>query len=290
MNYLNIEFKKHDYLAMFFVVISALIYSVNMNTFVSSANLFPAGFSGIARLSSELIYSIFNFRISFSVFFFLMNISITFFVFTKLGRKFAIFSIIWFTFTTIFTAVLPKFMITDDFLLNSVFGGIINGFAIGIALKNNASSGGTDFIAIYMSIKKNMPMWNYMMGLNAVILIIAGISFGWEKSLYSIIYQYASTQVINSMHNRYKLSNLFIVTEKSDEVAQAFYKTCRHGITKINVEGEHSHKPKIMLFTTINSYQLPAVINAVKNADPKVFITVNRSEKIVGNYYQKPLE
>lgn len=286
----QIEFKKNDYINIFFVIISALIYSVNMNSFVVSANIFPAGFAGISRLFSGILFDYFNINISFSVIFFLMNMSVTFFVFTKLGRKFAIFSIIWFSCTTLFTLILPPFLITDDQLLNAVFGGIINGIAIGIALKNNASSGGTDFIAIYMSIKKNMPMWNYIMGLNVIILILAGFSFGWEKSLYSIIFQYSCIQVINVIHDQYKLSNLFIVTEKSDEVAAAFYKTCRHGITKINAEGEHSHKPKILLFTTINTNQLPEVINAIKKADPKVFITVNHSERIIGNYYQKPLE
>ncbi len=286
----QIEFKKNDYINIFFVIISALIYSVNMNSFVVSANIFPAGFAGISRLFSGILFDYFNINISFSVIFFLMNMSVTFFVFTKLGRKFAIFSIIWFSCTTLFTLILPPFLITDDQLLNAVFGGIINGIAIGIALKNNASSGGTDFIAIYMSIKKNMPMWNYIMGLNVIILILAGFSFGWEKSLYSIIFQYSCIQVINVIHDEYKLSNLFIVTEKSDEVVAAFYKTCRHGITKINAEGEHSHKPKILLFTTINTNQLPEVINAIKKADPKVFITVNHSERIIGNYYQKPLE
>lgn len=290
MKIFNINFNKKDFLTITFVFISAFMYSIAMNSFIKTGNLFPAGYAGIARLLSELLKNYMNTDISFSLIFFALNILTTLFVFKKLGKKFALYSIMWFTLTTILTPIFPRTSITNDMLLISVFGGILNGVSISIALRNNASSGGTDFLAIYMSSKYNMPMFNTVMLLNVVIFLIAGILFGWDKTLYSIIYQFTSTQIINTLHNRYKLSNLFIITEKSDEVCQAFYSTCRHGITKVNAEGEHSKRAKSLLFSTINSYQLNDVIEAIKKVDPNVFISVNQSERIIGNYYQKPLD
>ncbi|MDI9517809.1 MAG: YitT family protein [Erysipelotrichaceae bacterium] len=290
MKIFNINFTKKDIRIVILVLISSFMFSISMNNFIKTGNLYPAGYAGISRLISQILYSYFNIYISFSLIFMTLNVITTIFVFNNLGKKFAIYSIIWYTSSTFFTSVLPSSSITDDLLLISIFGGILNGIAISIALRNNASSGGTDFIAVYMSTKYNKPMFNSMMTLNVCILLIAGYLFGWDKALYSIIYQFTSTQVINSLHNRYKLTNLFIITEKSKEVADAFYATCRHGITKINVEGKHSKRSKTLLFSTINSYQLEDVINAIKKADPSVFISISQSERVIGNYYQKPLE
>ncbi len=175
-------------------------------------------------------------------------------------------------------------------LLIAVFGGLINGAAIGMALRANASSGGTDFIAIALSMKLNRPTWNYMMAANATILIIAGLLYGWNTALYSIIFQYVSTQVVNTIHQRYKLTSLHIITNQPDEVSDAIFRTCRHGITKIRCEGGFTHQEHWLLLTTINAYQSKAVIDAARHADPHVFIEENPMSRIIGNYFQQPLE
>ena len=79
--------------------------------------------------------------------------------------------------------------ITYDTLLISIFGGILGSAAISICLINGASGGGTDFISIYFSEKKGIDAWNYIFLGNVVILTTAGILFGFDKALYSIIYQ-----------------------------------------------------------------------------------------------------
>lgn len=128
------------------------------------------------------------------------------------------------------------------------------------------------------------------MMVNAAILIIAGILFSWEQSLYSIIYQFCSNQTVKTLHKRYKLKSLFIVTEHPEEVSQAIFKTCRHGITKINAEGMYSRVDKSLLYMTANDYQVHDIVRSVKATDPKVFITIMKSDEIVGNYYQVPFD
>ena len=179
---------------------------------------------------------------------------------------------------------------TDDLLLISVFGGVITGVSTGIVLRNNASSGGTDFIAIWLSSVYNKPTWNYIMAFNAVILIEAGLLFGWNQALYSIIYQFVNTQIINIMHQRYKYTRLDIVTNLPDEVCAVIFKTVHHGITKVRCEGAYSGTEHWLLLVTINTYQITEVIRSIKEADPKCFITICNVERIIGNYYQTPLE
>jgi uncharacterized membrane-anchored protein YitT (DUF2179 family) len=272
------------------VILSALVYSTGFVVFVHSGNLFPGGFAGLSRLLSQVFIQYLHIPVSFSVFYFGLNALTTLFVWKKIGHKFIIYSILWYTLTSLFTGILPSHMITNDELLLAVFGGLINGFAIGIALQNNASSGGTDFIAIYFSMKYNMPTWNYLLAANASVLFIAGLLFGWERALYSIIFQFVSTQVVNTMHQRYKVTRIDVVTNMPNEICQAVFHTCRHGITKLPCEGGYTDKPHWLLLITINTYQLKDVLETIHHVDPHAFITLNSVERIIGNYYQKPLE
>ena len=103
-------------------------------------------------------------------------------------------------------------------LLICIFGGIINGFAISLCLRGRATSGGTDFIAVALSERLHVDAWNYVLAGNAVMLVIAGALFGWESALYSIIFQFASTQVVHLLNPRYKRTTLFIITSHPDEL------------------------------------------------------------------------
>ena len=272
------------------IVFSSLIYSCGFNMFVKSGNLFPGGYSGISRLTSMMAEDFLHIGISFSVIYFTMNIITTLIIWRKIGHKFVIFSILWFTLTSIFTSVIPMPQLTEDPLLISVFGGIISGASIGLALQSNASSGGTDFIAIDLSVRLNRPTWNYIFVLNAVVLVIAGGIYGWNQALYSIIFQYVSKELVSSIHQRYKVTRLQVVTDHPDQICSAVFSICRHGITEIACRGAYSKLDHTLLMMTINNYQLKDVLKAVRQADPKAFITENSVEKVVGNYYQKPLE
>lgn len=283
-------FSKRDIPAIIFIILSSALYSIGMNTFVAAGNLFPGGFSGLSRLIVMVLSRYAGISLEFGVIYFALNITLLFFVWRRIGHKFALYSALWFTMTSMFTGMFPKISITEDPLLISVFGGLLGGTAIGIALRNNASSGGTDFIAIYYSMKYNKPTWNYILAGNAVILFFAGLLFGWSQALYSIIYQYVSTQTVSLLHQRYKLTRLDVVTNKPDEICDAVFHTCRHGITKVPVEGGYTDQKHWLLLITINTYQLKDVLDTIKAVDPHVFITLNAVERIVGNYYQKPLE
>lgn len=272
------------------VIFSSFIYSLAINAFVEAGNLFPGGFSGISLLITRAAKQFYGVNIPFSIPYFSLNIIITILVFKYIGKMFVSYSILWYTSTSLFTTILPSFPLTSDILLISVFGGIMCGLALVLALRNNASSGGLDFIAIYAASRFNISTWNYVFLFNSFILVLAGVLFGWTQALYSIIFQFCSTQIINEMHNRYKLKNLYIITTKPEEVCEMIFRSTRHGITKLWGEGAYTHQPKCFLFMTLNAYQVLEVVEAIRVVDPNAFINVATAERIFGNYYQKPLD
>ena len=118
----------------------------------------------------------------------------------------------------LFTDLLPHIDVTNDVVLCAVFGGLLQGFAVCLTLFAGATSGGTDFISIYSAQKTGKDIWNIIFFSNCVVLAIYGFLFEWSYALYSIIFQFANTQVINTFYKRYKKTTLLVITQKPEEV------------------------------------------------------------------------
>ncbi len=272
------------------IIFSAFLSALTINVFVYSGGFFPGGFSGISVLINRSLIQYTGIDIPYGLLYVLMNIFPTILVYKYVGKRFTTFSILQYGLVSFFTLILPVVKLDYDIILITIFGGIFSGISVVLSLMQNASGGGTDFIAIYASNRYRKPIFNYILYANMGILSIAGLLFGWEKALYSIIYQYVSTQVIESRYQRYKFSTLHMITNHPEEVSQAIFKSTRHGITKLQAEGMYSKSEKTMLYMVVNAFEVNDVVSAAKEADPKIFITISKADKIVGNYYLKPME
>ena len=181
------------------ICVAALIMALNIKSFVRTGGLYPGGATGITVLIQEIGRIFWNVELPYTIITVLVNAFPIYIGFRFIGKKFTLYSCVMIFLTGIFTDMIPARIITYDTLLISIFGGMINGFVIALCLRSDATTGGTDFIGIYLSDKKGMDSFNLVLGINIVILSSAGILFGWDKALYSIIFQYASTQVLHAM-------------------------------------------------------------------------------------------
>ncbi|MGB7594359.1 MAG: YitT family protein [Erysipelotrichaceae bacterium] len=282
--------RRKDIQTFLMVVISALVYAFAIKVFVRAGALFPGGFTGVALLFTRYMLDFHGISIPFGVVYALLNLVPTVLVYKYVGKRFALFSVLQYALVSLFTLILPTIMLTGDIFLIAVFGGILGGFGISLALNANASTGGTDFIAIYFSNKTHTETWSYIMYGNMIVILLAGFLFGWDKALYSIVYQFCSTYVVSQRHMRFKLRALNLITDHPDEVSAAIYAISRHGITRIWGEGGYSHQTKCMLYMVVNAFEVDEVVEAARQVDPKVFISISSTERVIGNYTQKPLE
>ena len=266
------ENQKKPYIVIPAVTIAALVMAVNYKTFVTTGGLYPGGVSGLTILLTRLFKSAFGIDLPFSVVNIALNAIPVYIGFRFIG--------------SVFTDLIPAHVVTEDILLISVFGGIINGAAICICLNAGATSGGTDFISVFLSEKSGMDSFNLILGFNAFILSIAGVIFGWDKALYSIIFQYASTAVMRLLYKKYRQSTLFIVTNKPNEVCNAIYELTTHGATILEGEGSYEHCERNVVYSVVSAAQSKKVIKAVKDVDNQAFINEVKTQKIRGNFFQ----
>lgn len=271
------------------IAVSSLIIALNLKSFVQAGDLFPGGFTGLTRLIQRICLDSFSIELPFSPINLLLNAIPAGISFVLVGKRFTLYSCLSIVLTSIFTDLVPSIAITEDTLLICIFGGLINGFAISLCLFVRATSGGTDFIAIALSERKNIDAWNYILCGNVIMLMVAGMLFGWDKALYSILFQYASTQMIRTMDPDGRRSTLLIVAEKEHvEEICALIRQTHHSATLLDGVGMYNGAPCTMIYSVVEDSLVRSLSHQVRQVDPKAFVNVLRTEKVVGKFYRRP--
>ena len=263
---------------------------MNLNTFVEQGKLVPGGFSGLAKLIQRVGLAFFDVKICFTFLNVVFNAIPAVFAYRIVGKKFTILSCVSLLTVSILVDQLPVIPITGDLLLISVFGGIINGLGMSLILNNRASGGGTDFIAMSLSTKYKISTFNYMLLFSAVIILISGAIFGMDIALYSIIYQFCNTQVINTLYKKYKKKTLLIVTDNPAAVSADLMELTNHSSTILKGFGSYSANKKYLLYTVLSDGDVKKMKKRIREQYPDTFVNVINSSDVVGNFYIQPLE
>ncbi len=281
------SFKK-DGMRILTICFSALLMSVNIKTFVQTGNMIPGGATGLTILVQRAFEQFFQLHIPYTLLNFSINAIPIYIGFRYIGKKFTMYSCLMIFLTSIFTDLIPSYVVTYDILLISIFGGIINGVAISQCLKVDATTGGTDFISIYLSQKTGTDSFNIVLLVNIVIISLGGILFGWDSALYSIIFQYVSTQVLHTLYQQYQQQTLFIVTNQPNEVCEAISNVSNHGATIMKGEGSYQGHERSVVYSVVSTHESGRVISAIKEVDKSAFINTIKTEQIKGRFYHKP--
>lgn len=271
------------------VLISSLVQTFAIKTFVQSAGLLSSGFTGVAILIDR-IAALYGGSISTSLALIVLNLPVALLCYRSISPKFTFFSCLQVVCTSFFLKVLSFEPVFNDIVLNVIFGGFIYGLGVVFALKGNASTGGTDFIALYISNKKGKSIWSYVFIFNACILCIFGFLFGWLYAGYSIIFQFISTKTIETFHHRYERLTLQVTTRHAQAVMEQYVKTFRHGISCVDAVGGYSHDKMYLLHTVISSYEEADIVHLIRQVDPQAIINVLRTVNFYGGFYQAPLD
>jgi uncharacterized membrane-anchored protein YitT (DUF2179 family) len=263
------------------VLIGAFLGAISLNFFLIPANVFASGFTGIAQLLATLLQNS-AFPISTGILLFILNIPVAILGWLKVGKSFTIYSIISVGATTLFLEIIPIRHISEDILLNAVFGGVLTAIGVGITLKWGASTGGMDIVAMVLSRMKDRPVGTYFFGLNSLIIITAGYTFDWEKALYTLVALYVSSRVIDVIHTRHEKLTAMIITKKGVDLQKAIHENLVRGITKVPAKGAFTNEDKDLLIIVITRYELYDLEHIIREVDPNAFTNIVNTTGIYG--------
>lgn len=284
---MNMTEKKKRTLRPIVTVLAAVLMAVNIRMFVKVGGLYPGGATGLTVLTQTVCERFFNLNVPYTVVNIAWNAIPVYIGFRYIGKKFTMYSLILILLSSFLVDMIPPLSITYDLLLIAVFGGIINGLVVSMCLCFHTTTGGTDFISIFLSQKYNMDTFNLVLGLNVIILGIAGVLFGWDKALYSIIFQYTSTQVLHAFYRTYQQVSLFIISDHPHEIAGIIHDLTNHGATILDCEGAYTDEQRKMVYSVINANSEHSVIAQIRKIDSHAFINCVRTKEIKGNFHQE---
>lgn len=270
------------------VILSAIIMAFSNNTFIQSSSLLPSGFMGVATLVHMIGQSA-GMNIPASLVLLIINVPVALFCAKHISKRFVLFSLLQILCYSVFQDLFPKYTIFEEPILNVIFGGVVYGLSTAVALRGNASTGGTDFIALYVSNKNGKEIWMQVFLFNVILLAIFGLTFGWEKAGYSILFQFISTRMITTFHTRYKRVTMEIFTKRQDAVVKAYIDRFTHGINVVQGRGGYTGDDTSILLTVTTSYELPEAVALVRAADPDVVINIMKSEQFYGKFNEPKL-
>ena len=279
---------RKDAVRLVVVLLAAFLMAMNINSFVNAGGLYPGGATGISIIIQRIALKYWGISIPYTPVTVLLNAIPVYIGFKYIGKRFTLFSLLMVVANGFFVDFLPDYAVTQDPLLVAVFGGLLNAIAITMCLEVDATSGGTDFISIFLSQKKGIDAFPYILAGNVVILSIAGVLFGLDKALYSMIFQYVTTTALHTLYRTYQQKTLFIITDMPDRVCSMIYSVCGHGATLIDGEGSFAHKNKKIVYSIVSAADTRKIIPKIREIDPNAFINSIRTEEITGNFYMRP--
>ena len=298
---------KHREEILRYVVLAfaSLVMAVDYRTFVEWGGLYPGGAAGLAMLVQRVAQSIvdavgWHATVPFGPINLVLNAIPVWIGFKYVGKKFTLQSLYVIFLSGFLTDLVPVdtiksfippedlAMLQGDPFLMSLFGGIVFGFGIALCLRCNATSGGTDFIAIYLSEKKGQETWNLILAFNACVLLCGGFKFGWTGALYSIVYQFVYLQVIHLMYRTYQYQTLFIVTKEPKRISEAIYRLSHHGATLIDARGAFRDEAKTLVVSVVAADDTTRIYAVCKKIDPAAFMNTMSTSRVIGRFYLRP--
>lgn len=272
------------------VLVAGFLQASIIQIFMRPMNLLSSGFTGVAILIEKITSTFLGFSFSTSLGMLVLNIPVAVLCSKSISKRFTFFSLLEVFAASFFLEVLNWEPLFDDPLLNIIIGGFANGIMVALALRGNASTGGTDFIALFVSNRIGKSIWGYVFIFNAVILVIFGAMFGWEYAGYSILFQFISTKTIDSFYHRYERMTMQITTSMPEEVIAAYITEHRHGLSRVDGIGGYSGRPVSLLHTVVSSYEVQDVAKLMLETDPNAIINTFKSEDFYGKFYLKPID
>ena len=312
--------------SVFLASLGALFYAFGFYCFVTphvvnpelleGSSITTGGIGGISQVITLIlgicgvhIDAQFTFLMQ-SILYFALNIPILIFAYFKIGKRFAIITLVNVGLSSAFIQAFNQVELFKDvarllqeqhqLIARPLFAGVSIGLASALAFKGDVSCGGIDVISYYFAMRKSTSVGKYTATLNSTIIISyslltiinnkgAYVEVAIVNLLFSVIYLFTTTLVVDRINTRNKKTQLQIITENPD-ISSILIANFPHSTTLVEGKGGYSHTTKIIIYMTVSSNEVKNVVALVKRADSKSFVTVTPLIQAYGNFFIRPIK
>lgn len=257
----------------------SIIAAYALESFLIPNTILDGGVTGISIIVSKIT------NLPVSILVLILNIPFVYIGYKNLGRGFlirAVYSMVLFSVSlSVFRYYEP---LTEQMLLATVFGGILLGLGVGLVIHFGGCVDGTESVALVISKKTTLSVGQVVLVFNLVIYSVAGMIFGIDRAMYSLLTYFITFKVIDFVSEGFEqVKAALIITEKGTDMAKEIYKRLGRTVTTIRGKGLISGDKEVMycVLTRMEIYELRHI---AEEMDESAFITILEVSDIIGQH------
>ena len=270
------------------IALGIVIGALSLIVFLQPLDIAPAGVAGASTLLNEL----FDTPIGLTIF--LLNIPIQLLGYWMLpngarviGRSVVIILIFSVVIDNLGPLV-PAGGISDERMLNALFGGITGGIGVGLVYRAGATLGGTSTLALILQRRFGFPMSTTFLCTDTLIIIAAGLVYGWEGALYAAVALFTAGLATDYvLEGPSVIRTAMIITDKPTEISQRIFANLQRGATSWTIKGEYTGLERTMLYVTVARSQVRDLKEEVSQVDPNAFVVIGMGHAAYGAGFRR---
>ena len=262
--------------------------ALSLIVFLQPLDIAPAGVAGASTLLNEL------FGTPIGLMIFLLNIPIQLAGYALLpnGGKVILRSaaiiVIFSLAVDNLAAFVPAGGLSDDRMLNALFGGILGGMGVGLVYRAGATMGGTSTLALILQRRIGFPMSTTFLCTDTLIIVAAGLTYGWEGALYAAIALFTAGLATDYvLEGPSVIRTAMIITDKPAEMSQHIFASLQRGVTSWKIKGEFTGVERTMLYVTVSRSQVRDLKDEVSHVDPHAFVVIGMGHAAYGAGFRR---
>ncbi len=182
--------------------------------------------------------------------------------------------------------VLPP--IHGDPLVFTLFGGALDGLGIGLVLRGQGTTGGTDIVAQILNHTRGIRFGTTFIVVNSIVLLAAATQVGLVPALYALIVNFVSGKVVDSVQEGSGYARaFFILSSRTEEIQQAVIKDLERGVTLMDVRGGYTQAPQPALYVVVSRSQVTRLKRLISEQDPAAFVVVSEVHEVLGEGFRQ---
>ena len=265
------------------LMIGSVIAAAGLEFFLVPNQLIDGGIIGLSIIASHLS------GWSLSVFVVLLNLPFLYLGYKQIGKSFALSTLFSVSMLSYWLSVfhpIPEW--THDMFLVAVFGGIAVGVGVGLIIRYGGSLDGTEIVAIIIDRASGFSVGEIVMFFNLFILSSAGLVFGWDKAMYSLVAYFIAFKVIDiTIRGLDESKGIMIVSDYPEEIAEVLLARLGRGVTILHGEGGYTAEDKKVLYSVITRLEISKLKSIINSIDPKAFVTIHDVHEVMGGHGHK---
>jgi uncharacterized membrane-anchored protein YitT (DUF2179 family) len=260
------------------IALGSALCALAVNGILVPRQFLSGGFTGLA-----LIIHYLSPTLPLGALYFALNVPNFAFGWKFVGQRFFLYSVAGMVIFSVAIQIVHIDLPVYDQLLSALLAGIIVGVGSGIILKSLGSAGGTDILSVILLKSFSVRLGTTILAFNGVILVASALFFSLEKALYTLIYLYIASSMVNLVVTGLSQRKaVYIISPKWKEISQRIMEEIQRGVTIIKGQGGFTGQEQQILYTVITFRELSRLKQMIRREDPEAFVVVSETLEVMG--------